>query len=155
MDRIFSYPRLDIFHYCGHSEISNNMIHFRLIQDLFPAIDISLQYPALFFLNMCESDITITQKIYFKGYEKLNFPFAVMKQGARACVATLWPVVDETASRFAIKFYEEILNGTQFGTAIRSVKARLAKTSDPNDVTWLSFVIYGSPYNSTLNFKKS
>ena len=113
--------------------------------------DVSLHYPAFFFLNMCEADITVQHKIVFEGYESLNFPIALMKQGAKACVATFWPIVDKSAAEFATIFYQQLINGESFGRALCYAKKELAKSSDPNDITWMSFVLYGNPINPYLN----
>ena len=149
---VFYIPRLDIFHYCGHSAIAKNNIQFQLAYEPFPVTDIALQYPALFFLNMCESDIKMQQKIDFKGHITLNFPLAIMQRGAKACIATLWPIVDSSAAQFALYFYKAILKGESFGSAVCSTKAKLAEISDPNDITWMSFVLYGLPEQASLNF---
>jgi hypothetical protein len=148
---IFPRPRLDIFHYSGHSKITKNDLHFDLLDYPFSINDISLHYPSLFFLNMCEADISVQHRIVFKGYETLNFPMALMKQGAKACIATIWPIVDSSAAEFAVLFYEQIIKGESFGKAICYAKKELAETSDPNDITWMSFLLYGNPNNSFLD----
>ena len=47
-----------------------------------------------------------------------------------------------------------MLNGEPFGKAIRMAKGNLAKSSDPNDITWLSFVLYGRPGFSTVSIPR-
>lgn len=150
--KVFYLPRLDIFHYCGHSEITRDTIQFYLEDDSFPVNDVALQYPTFFFLNMCESDVNVHRKIAFKGKVTLNFPMAIMQRGAQACIATLWPILDSSAAQFALNFYREALKGVSFGDAVRSAKANLFETSDPNDITWLSFILYGMPEQSILPF---
>ncbi|HUX99265.1 MAG TPA: CHAT domain-containing protein [Candidatus Deferrimicrobium sp.] len=154
LSKIFAQPRLDVFHYCGHSGVTSDDIYFHLPDDPFSVIDIYLQYPALFFLNMCESDIKVLQKVAFKGLETLNFPLAIMKRGAKACLATLWPIVDASAAQFATSFYKNVLKGEPFGTSVRLAKEHLANTSDPNDITWLSFILYGNPGFSTITIPR-
>ena len=148
---IFPSHRLDIFHYSGHSLVTENDICFDLMDYPLSITDVSLHYPALFFLNMCEADITVQHKIVFEGYESLNFPIALMKQGAKACIATFWPIVDKSAAEFATIFYQQVINGESFGRALCYAKKVLAESSDPNDITWMSFVLYGNPINSYLN----
>lgn len=148
---IFPKYRLDIFHYSGHSKITENDIQFHLKDYPFSINDVSLHYPALFFLNMCEADITVQHKIVFKGYESLNFPMALMKQGAKACIATFWPIVDKSAAEFATIFYQQAIKGYTFGRSLCSTKAQLSKISDPNDITWMSFLLYGDPSKALLN----
>jgi hypothetical protein len=154
LSKIFSSPRLDIFHYSGHSGATSEDIYFHLPDDPFSVIDLYLQYPALFFLNMCESDIRVRQKVRYQGTETLNFPMALMRRGAKGCLATLWPIVDASAAQFAIAFYKQLLKGEPFGTSIRKTKEHLANTSDPNDLTWASFIMYGSPGFSTVKIPK-
>ncbi len=151
LSKIFATPRLDIFHYSGHSGVSKDDVYFHLPDDPYSVTDLFLQYPALFFLNMCESDIAVTQRVAYEGTKILNFPSALMKRGAKACLATLWPILDASAAQFATNFYKEMLNGEPFGKAIRMAKGKLAKSSDPNDITWLSFVLYGQPGFSTVS----
>ncbi|TFF88020.1 MAG: CHAT domain-containing protein [Promethearchaeota archaeon] len=154
LSKIFSQPRLDIFHYCGHSGVTEDNIYFHLPDDPYSVTDIYLQYPSLFFLNMCESDITVQQKIEFKGEVSLNFPMAIMQRGAKACLATLWPIMDSSAAQFAINFYKHLFEGDPVGTAIRKTKKSMAETSDPNDITWLSFILYGRPGLSALDIPR-
>ncbi|MFX1309765.1 MAG: CHAT domain-containing protein [Promethearchaeota archaeon] len=153
LSNIFFMPRLDIFHYSGHSLKKKNDIYFRLLDHPLSVNDISLQYPTLFYLNMCEADITVQDKIDYEGYKSLNFPRVIMKRGAKACIATIWPIIDKTAAEFAIHFYKKILKKESFGKAIRSAKKKFSEISDPNDITWMSFVLYGDPINSYLKSK--
>ncbi len=154
LSKVFSSPRLDIFHYSGHSGVTGDDIYFHLPDDPFSVIDMYLQYPALFFLNMCESDIRVQKKIEYSGAITLNFPLAIMQRGAKACLATLWPIVDASAAQFAIGFYKEMLKGEPFGSAIRKTKEHLMNTSDPEDITWISFILYGRPGLSTVTIPK-
>lgn len=154
LSKIFATPRLDIFHYSGHSGVSKDDVYFHLPDDPYSVTDLYLQYPALFFLNMCESDIAVSQRVAFEGAKILNFPMALMKRGAKACLATLWPILDASAAQFAVGFYKQMLNGEPFGAAIRKAKVDLVKSSDPNDITWLSFVLYGRPGFSTVSIPK-
>ncbi len=150
LSKIFSSPRLDIFHYCGHSGVKKDDIYFHLADEPYSVTDLYLQYPATFFLNMCESDLKVKQKVDFSGTRTLSFPMAIMNRGAKACLATLWPIVDASAAQFAIDFYKQLLKGVTFGTAVREAKEHLANVSDPNDITWLSFILYGNPGFSTI-----
>lgn len=151
LKKIFLSDRLDIFHYCGHSGVTKGDIHFNLTDGPFSVMDISLPYPAFIFLNMCESDIQLGQNIDFIGQIKLNFPMEFMQGGAKACLATLWPIDDRTASQFALYFYKKVLSGENFGDAIHYAKSKLAEIPDFIDLTWLSFVLYGSPTDSNLD----
>ncbi len=151
---VFRSKRLDIFHYSGHSDLEQDNITFRLSDDKYPVSDILLKYPAFFFLNSCESSKAVEQKREFIGPVTLNLPLEIMKIGAKACVATLWPIRDKPAAEFAIIFYEQLLNGESFGSAMRIAKNKLSKKSNPNDITWMSFVLYGDPEDSILEYFK-
>jgi len=150
LSNIFFMPRLDIFHYSGHSLKKKNDIYFYLKDHPLSVNDISLQYPTLFYLNMCEADMTVQDRIDYEGYKSLNFPRAIMKRGAKGCIATIWPIIDKTAAEFAIHFYKQVLKKQSFGKAIRSAKKKFSKISDPNDITWMSFILYGNPEKSYL-----
>ncbi|MFX0073942.1 MAG: CHAT domain-containing protein [Candidatus Hermodarchaeota archaeon] len=150
LSNIFFMPRLDIFHYSGHSLKEKDDIYFHLLDHPLSVNDISLQYPTLFYLNMCEADMTVQDRIDYEGYKSLNFPRAIMKRGAKGCIATIWPIIDKTAAEFAIHFYKQVLENESFGKAICSSKKRFSEISNPNDITWMSFVLYGDPTNSYL-----
>ena len=82
--------RLDVFHYTGHSTKNKNDIFFKLEGDDFSMAEVSLRYPSLFFLNMCESDLKIIRE---NDNEITHFPSELMRQDAKACIATIWPFV--------------------------------------------------------------
>ncbi len=150
LKNVFRSKILDVFHYSGHSDVEKDNITLRLLDDDYSVMDIILKYPAFFFLNSCESSKTIEQKRDFIGPVSLNLPLALMKVGAKACVATLWPIRDKPAAEFAILFYEKLLEGESFGRAICFAKENLAEKSALNDITWMSFILYGDPSDSIL-----
>jgi len=73
-----------------------------------------------------------------------------MKIGAKAYVATLWPIRSGPSAEFATIFYDHLLKGDSFGSAIRIAKERMAEKSDLNDITWMSFILYGDPDQAIL-----
>lgn len=69
---------------------------------------------------------------------------ALLCAGARGVVATLWPVEDRVARRFAEAFYEEAERAPDAGTALVRARSRLqaggAATRD-----WAAFTLVGDP----------
>ncbi|MCC6348593.1 MAG: CHAT domain-containing protein [Candidatus Eisenbacteria bacterium] len=69
---------------------------------------------------------------------------ALLCAGARAVIATLWPVNDRAARRFATAFYEEAERAPDAGTALVRARARLrAGGAGPYD--WAAFTLVGDP----------
>ncbi len=131
---------VDIFHYSGHMDYIE---HQEYPFGFMPGLDmgefiVAMKYfarpPELCFFNMCDSDDHTTRRLI----SPLSF-------GAKRCISTLWPVIDETASRFAVEFYRQILGGNSCVNAIQSAKEKLSRDADPNDITWASYVFYAQP----------
>jgi CHAT domain-containing protein/tetratricopeptide (TPR) repeat protein len=74
---------------------------------------------------------------------------AFLAAGARAVVATLWPVDDRASSRFTSLLYDGLESGLGAGDALRCARSRMATSgtgSDPS--TWAGFVLIGDPDSS-------
>jgi hypothetical protein len=70
---------------------------------------------------------------------------AFLARGAVAFISTLWPVLDDSAARFAAAFYEAITTGRRsFGEALRQVREAWY-TQYKDDRTWAGYVMYGRP----------
>ena len=61
-----------------------------------------------------------------------------------ARIGSLWPINDQRAARFAIEFYNLVLDGHMIGEAMRRARVRI-KSDSPNEITWAAFVLYGDP----------
>lgn len=97
------------------------------------------QRPLIFF-NTCHSsqlDFVLTG---LGGWaQKL-----VREIGVSAFIGALWEVNDELAAEFALRFYQELIDGQPFGAAFQ--RARLAiRDQDPANPTWLAYTLYADP----------
>jgi tetratricopeptide (TPR) repeat protein len=81
-----------------------------------------------------------------------NAPYALaasiaeelINMGVKAVVAAGWAVDDKAAAAFAERFYTEMLDGVQFGTAV--LRARIAaKDASSQSNTWGAYQCYGHP----------
>lgn len=95
--------------------------------------------PALAFLNMC----TPLPWLAWKG--ALGLVETLLARGTRACVASLWDVRSEAATRLASRFYTHLLKGETFGHALRRARTDLAETFGLHALTWAAYTLYGDP----------
>jgi CHAT domain-containing protein len=91
----------------------------------------------LVFLNACQ--------VGRAGYSLTGlggFARAFLNIKAGAFVGTLWSIGDTSALTFAETFYEKLMAGKTI--AETTIAARQA-AKNAEDVTWLSYVVYGHP----------
>lgn len=69
---------------------------------------------------------------------------ALLCAGTRGVVATLWPVEDRTAKRFAEAFYEEAEGAPDAGAALARARRRLQAEGEPAR-DWAAFTLVGDP----------
>ncbi len=93
------------------------------------------EVPELVFLNCCHLGAN-------PGLAA-NIAHAFMQSGALVVIAAGWPVADDAAVRFADRFYLEMLDGADFGLAIK--QARRAAYRRGSDMTWAAYQCYGDP----------
>ena len=96
------------------------------------------QHP-LVFLNACESG-----GIGFALSGLGGWAERFVQAGAGAFIGTLWEVNDRLALLFAATFYESLFQGATLGAAF-AVARDAVRTKDPNNPTWLAYVLYGEP----------
>ena len=72
-----------------------------------------------------------------------NLARAFMRSGAQVVIAAGWPVGDAVATRFADRFYQEMLDGSTFGAAV--TMARRVAYAGATDLTWAAYQCYGDP----------
>jgi CHAT domain-containing protein len=90
-------------------------------------------------LSACET----TGVNRFSFDSNLGFVPAFLNSGARAVVATLWPVSDAFAAEFVLQFYAAMLAGANAPMALRQVKRRyIADPEAGANLDWLAFQIY-------------
>jgi tetratricopeptide (TPR) repeat protein len=96
-------------------------------------------------LSACEGAATDA----LPGEEVLSLSWAFLAAGARAVLASMWPVYDAAALRFMSSFYEELARYGDAALALslaqRSAIAAYAATGDPlvEPLCWSNFVLIG------------
>jgi CHAT domain-containing protein len=93
--------------------------------------------PYLTFLNACQS----AKEIYSS-----QFVDAFLDYGSEYVIGTFWPVYDQPSTRFATRFYKEVISGTGIAHALQLARWQFANKRGAQEAsTWPSFVLYGSP----------
>jgi tetratricopeptide (TPR) repeat protein len=108
--------------------------------------------PELVFINCChlghiEGEAPDEQKHNLRrDFHKIaaNVSTEFIRMGVRAVVAAGWAVDDTAATVFAKRFYEEMLEGTPFGKAVREAR-EAAYLAAPHINTWGAYQCYGDP----------
>ncbi len=78
------------------------------------------------------------------GEGVMGLPFAMFVAGNRMTLMTLWPVKDDVASRFMLRFYKRLRSGQTPATALAAVKNEFRLSGrDANPLHWAGFVLYG------------
>ena len=122
----------DIIHYSGHVDpdtgslvLTNGMLTPRAVQPLLRGAPIA-------FINGCESaSVEMLTEAFIGG-------------GAQAVIGSLYQLPPAGAATFSRKLYECLLNGDNFGTAVRAARQYVFDRSDCAAV-WASFVYFGDP----------
>jgi hypothetical protein len=58
-------------------------------------------------------------------------------------IGSMWEVSDQSAYRFAVEFYRQLLNGKTLAESAKLARLQVRKAGDP---TWLSYTVYGNPF---------
>lgn len=97
----------------------------------------------LVFINACRSAGAAPTYTKMLGWVQ-----QFMSSGAGAFVGTLWAVRSESSARFAIAFYQSLVEGATLGAA--ALAARMDQHEDPLDPTWLAYAVYGDPFATAV-----
>ena len=103
-------------------------------------VDRMSEVPQLVFLNACYSGAALGASSAMAA----TLAQAFFRKGVRAMVVTGWAVGDAAARTFASVFYEELLDGSTFGRAVRRARFETRK-AHRGDNTWAAFQCYGEP----------
>jgi hypothetical protein len=104
--------------------------------------------PEFVFINCCFSGtMNAKDQAYYTGRYKLaaNIGTQLIMMGVKAVVITGWAVDDNGAALFAEKFYELMLEGYQFGDAVR-IARKACYQSDRSSNTWAAYQCYGDQF---------
>ncbi len=103
------------------------------------------QVPELVFINCCHLGRIEDPKPRPPAQQNqlaANLATEFIRIGVRAVVAAGWAVDDAAASTFAVTFYEQMLRGATFGTAVRAAR-EAAYEQHPGVNTWGAYQCYG------------
>ena len=105
-----------------------------------------LQVPELVFLNCCSLGQIGPEHARDVEFNRLAASVSreLIEMGVRAVVAAGWAVRDGDAKTFASAFYQEMLSGATFGTALREAR-RLTFEQSEGSNTWGAYQAYGDP----------
>ncbi len=103
-------------------------------------IDRMAEIPQLVFLNACYAGAALDAT----SAGSASLAQAFFRKGVRAMVITGWAVGDAAARTFATTFFEEVLDGSTFGRAVRRARFE-TRRQHPHDNTWAAFQCYGEP----------
>jgi CHAT domain-containing protein len=156
VNQLLRSERFDVIHYSGHAFFDDNDPDYSGLllynREIFFAQKIRrlLGGRPLVFLNACESARSANEE---RSASALDYHLQKPAQGLAAsfvyggalgCLGSLWPINDLRAARFAIEFYNLVLDGHMIGEAMRRARVRI-KSDSPNEITWAAFVLYGDP----------
>ena len=144
----------DVIHWAGHSRFDANDPDLSGL--LLPNGEVVfaqklrrlLTGQPLVFLNTCESgrssEEDATAATAYMGQQAEGLASALIDAGAIACIGALWPVYDDAAAHFAASFYDQLLQGSLVGEALRAAR-QTSRKEYPATATWASFALYGDP----------
>lgn len=98
--------------------------------------------PELVFINCCHLARTVDGGQLRRGALAANLGVEFIRMGVRAVVAAGWAVNDQAALIFAESFYRHMLNGEEFGEAVRAAREATWQRV-PNANTWGAYQCYG------------
>lgn len=149
----------DFVHFAGHADYNPQNAGdsgWRLTGGSLKAKDVTKMagtatMPALVFSNACQSART-EEWILREHFEDEIFGLAnaFLLAGVRHYVGTFWEISDEPSSRFALRFYRNLLSGMTIGEAMRRSRLALIKEYGEETIIWASYVLYGDP---TSNYR--
>lgn len=96
--------------------------------------------PELVFINCCHLGRIEETQPFHKLAANLGGQF--IASGVKAVIAAGWPVEDEAAVTFCSTFYQMMLNGADFGSAVTAARQQ---TYSHESNTWGAYQCYGDP----------
>ena len=116
--------------------------------------------PDLVFVNCCflgKMDAAAEETFSNRYKLAANIGTQLIMNGVKVVIAAGWAVDDSAALEFAKTFYEEILNGEEFGKAITKARSNTYKEmirSGKKNNTWGAYQCYGDPFFKLTNIPK-
>ena len=138
----------NVWHFSGHGTDSEgtNSDHYKILlnngssispNDITGLKNIGKGKPIIFF-NACQASRPGLGLTGLSGWPK-----QFIDNNVAAFIGAYWSVNDETAFKFAVKFYELLVSGETIAASLK--KARLNIKDDGNP-TWLAYTLYADPF---------
>ncbi len=145
----------DIFHYAGHADFVSqepSQSGLLLKDGKVTAGEIigmsgGRGVPSLVFVNGCRSGQTEEWSRLSAGSGQGIFGLAnaFLVAGTRHYVGTFREVQDKLSSRFAERFYTELLAGQAVGRCIRQAREEIIQDAGEDAIVWATYMLYGDP----------
>jgi len=97
---------------------------------------LDLKDTELVVLSACESGLGDIQN----SEGVMGLPKAFFQAGAREVIMSLWSVSTNGTAELMEHFYENILNGQNYATALKNAKIKMIKQ---HPYYWSAFIMYG------------
>jgi hypothetical protein len=150
-DFLLSLKDYAIVHFAGHashhsSSPDESCLHFSdgEIQAFEIARFVAGRSPLVVFLNACWSAEELRDPDLFSPMMR-GLGRTFLYAGVTAFLGYLVPVPDNSATHFAVSFYEGLVQGQTIGESLRRARIRCRDPKMPSDLTWSSAVLYGDP----------
>jgi CHAT domain-containing protein len=157
-----SMATADIFHFSGHSYLTENDNQFTFMalghnytdpDHTFSVAEVFHQdtHAEMVFLNACntaKSDLINGEGVY-------NLSRAFLSSGSKSVVSTLWEVDDKASGEISIVFYENLKDGMSKANALQQAKnnylQNVTKDNQRHPYYWAGIVLVGNPDSLTFH----
>jgi CHAT domain-containing protein len=96
--------------------------------------------PRLMTFSACNSVFSFI----YEGDEHVDLPTTCFIGGSNSVIGSLWPILDESAARFTVSFYEYYLDGLSPAQAVNAAQKRMIAKGEKVS-SWASIVCMGLP----------
>ncbi len=148
-----------VIHLAGHGMYNPKVLHksgMVIGKEMFLTVADFKQMgavPELVFVNCCHlGNIDSDGEIFYRERYKLaaNIGTQLIEIGVKVVIAAGWAVNDIAASDFADEFYRKLLDGNNFGDAVKAARKKIYE-DHPNNNTWGAYQCYGDPFYKLIN----
>jgi len=104
--------------------------------------------PELVFINCCHlgsSNVAVEKASQFRYKLAANLGTQLIEMGVKVVVAAGWAINDQAAMEFTSDFYSEMLDGKNFGEAIKNARCKCYERY-PSNNTWGAYQCYGDQF---------
>ena len=145
---LFRNPPQGIVHFAGHGQLDAAHDEFEIlledgqlsVQSWRTLAESGLLSHTFFFFNACDVGQAKQTGNFVEGFGP-----AVLSEGASGYIGALWPVNDQVAAKFSVRFYQLLQEQMQHGPADVSETLRRTRQEiyDGKNPTALAYVLYG------------